>query len=718
MNPIPFRRGAYAAAALGAAFALAVIAEPAAADTEVSVVDGNFGAGANGRVLKIVEERDLFANERMRVRVSRAAAGNVLVADTVGEVVASAGCQLLSTGDARCSGPFDGILMQGTEHGDVLDNDVAVISRLEGRAGNDILDGGDANDNLIGDEGDDTLNGGEGGTGDRIIYSGSATPVAVTLGDGVGNDGGTAEDDTPVRIEHVVGSRFADQIVGSDAANVIEGRAGNDTLKGGPGDDAFDEGEPLNGGDDVSGGDGIDRVVYLGRTIGVNVSLDDAADDGSVNDDGSSRDNVRSDIENVVGTDQPDTLTGDGDANLLDGRVGGDRLEGLGGGDTMLGGGGDDTVSGFDGDDTASGGDGADRMTGAAGRDTLRGDAGADNIDGGPADDVLEGGNDADRLSGADGADRLLGEGGGDELSGGGGGDLLDGAGDVDAIIDYVRAEDVRVTVDSTREVDPKTPGDDGSASDGPAGQRDTVIEVETIRTGRGKDRIEGNLASETFFGGPGDDTLIGNAGADDLHADNPPGVPFLPDEQPGIDEVDGGEGRDRLFTKDGLVDKIRCGTDVGLDGLPLPPLFQPQDELEADLADVLPPHPDSRLGECERLDAEAVGELPGARIVSETLKIDRRDRARVALRCPAETLTDSCAGRLTVAAVGKPKELAAATYRLDNGKRDKVKLRLSRRAARRLLRHNAAIVKAIEQDRSGRPKITSELLRVKGHRR
>jgi hypothetical protein len=275
----------------------------------------------------------------------------------------------------------------------------------------------------------------------------------------------------------------------------------------------------------------------------------------------------------------------------------------------------------------------------------------------------------------------------------------------------------VRVTVDSTREVDPKTPGDDGSPIDGPEGQRDTVIEVETIRTGRGNDRIEGNLAAETFFGGPGEDTLIGNAGADDLHADNPPGVPLLPDEQPGIDEVDGGQGRDRLFTKDGLSDNIRCGTDLSsIDGLPLPDFIQSQDELKADLADVLTPHPDTRLDECENIDAEAVGELPAARIVSETLNIDRR--ARIALRCPAQTLSDGCAGRLTVAAVGKPKELAAATYRLDNRERGKVKLRLSRRAAHRLLKHRAAIVKATEQDRTGRPKTTSELLRVNGHRR
>jgi Ca2+-binding RTX toxin-like protein len=701
-----------------AAGCLLATAPSVLADTRVAIQTGDFGAGASGRVLRIVEERDLFANEPMRVSVTPAATGNVLVADSAGKVTAGAGCQLLSTGDARCSGAgLTGMLLQGTNRADRLDNDTGVPSRLEGRAGNDALDGGDANDHLEGEDGDDTLDG-RGGPGDRVIYSGSDTPVAVTLGDAVANDGGTAEDDNLVNIENVVGSRFADRIIGSGAANVLDGGGGNDTVDGGAGDDLLDEGRPLSGSDDLIGGAGIDRVSYLGRDTGVGVTLNAPGGDGSQADDTATRDNVRPDIENVRGTDRNDVLTGDGGANELDGRGGEDRLDGLGGDDRMIGGVGGDQLNGSDGDDTLSGGDGIDRLTGLAGRDTLRGEAGDDNLDGGTEDDVLEGGLDEDDLSGADGADRLLGGSDRDELSGGRGGDLLDGGGGVDgdAIVDYARDEDVRVTIDpGTSDVVDGTVGDDGGATDGPPGQRDTVISIETIRTGTGNDDMRGTRFAETFFGGPGDDTIIAGGGDDDLHGDNPPEVPFLPGEQPGVDELDAGEGQDHLFSKDGLVDEIRCGLDLNPQGTPLEPVFQSRDRLSSDLADVLTPHPESRLDDCEEIDAEAVGELPGARIASRSLRIGRRGRARIVLRCPAETLTDGCAGRLSVATRARSNAPAgAASYRLENGRTGKVSLRLSRSAARRLVRRKIAHATATEHDRAGRPKATSTQLRVK----
>ena len=53
-----------------------------------------------------------------------------------------------------------------------------------------------------------------------------------------------------------------------------------------------------------------------------------------------------SSIENVIGTDYSDTLSGDGFDNVLEGGLGNDTLSGAAGNDVLDGGGGNDTLSG------------------------------------------------------------------------------------------------------------------------------------------------------------------------------------------------------------------------------------------------------------------------------------------------------------------------------------------------------------------------------------
>ena len=67
-------------------------------------------------------------------------------------------------------------------------------------------------------------------------------------------------------------------------------------------------------------------------------------------------------IQNVIGTAQDDTLTGNAHDNELSGHAGNDVLEG---------GDGHDALHGGEGDDTLHGGDGEDRLSGGAGRDTF-----------------------------------------------------------------------------------------------------------------------------------------------------------------------------------------------------------------------------------------------------------------------------------------------------------------------------------------------------------
>ncbi|HYN39391.1 MAG TPA: calcium-binding protein, partial [Rhodospirillales bacterium] len=85
-------------------------------------------------------------------------------------------------------------------------------------------------------------------------------------------------------------------------------------------------------------------------------------------------------FENVIGSDEDDTIIGSLTAN---------RLEGAGGFDTIAGG---------DGDDSLFGGDGNDSLSGEAGNDSLDGGAGADRLIGGLGNDTMGGGLDTDTI--------------------------------------------------------------------------------------------------------------------------------------------------------------------------------------------------------------------------------------------------------------------------------------------------------------------------------
>ncbi len=133
----------------------------------------------------------------------------------------------------------------------------------------------------------------------------------------------------------------------------IEDGPGNDVVRGSAGDDSFFDGPGRDrhfgrggedtlfsggGADDLSGGAGRDTVSYdspLGapRRNGVRADLDGRADDGSIGE----RDRIRSDVENLDGTEFADRLTGNGRANEIDGAGGADRVFGLGGNDVIMG---------------------------------------------------------------------------------------------------------------------------------------------------------------------------------------------------------------------------------------------------------------------------------------------------------------------------------------------------------------------------------------------
>jgi hypothetical protein len=209
--------------------------------------------------------------------------------------------------------------------------------------------------------------------------------------------------------ETLTGTAGNDVIVGQGGNDTISGGGGNDTICGGDGNDKLDGG---TGADFLSGQAGIDTATYVTRTTAVTVDLDNVSDDGNSSDGpASARDNVRSDVENLIGGSGADTLTGSTVANSLDGRNGADVLSGLGGIDTATYATRTTAVT-VDLDNVSDDGNSSDGSAGA--RDNVKSDV--ENLIGGSGADTLTGSAANNRLTGGLGADSLSGLGGNDSL--------------------------------------------------------------------------------------------------------------------------------------------------------------------------------------------------------------------------------------------------------------------------------------------------------------
>lgn len=113
-------------------------------------------------------------------------------------------------------------------------------------------------------------------------------------------------------------------------------------------------------------------------------------------------------VENVIGTDGTDIVSGSASANVLHGGSGADMLKGRGGGDKLYGGDGRDRVFGGEGNDKVDGGEGRDKLFGQDGHDNLFGGDGRDKLYGGAGDDKLTDGKGTDNMFGGEGADRFV----------------------------------------------------------------------------------------------------------------------------------------------------------------------------------------------------------------------------------------------------------------------------------------------------------------------
>jgi Ca2+-binding RTX toxin-like protein len=203
-----------------------------------------------------------------------------------------------------------------------------VANSITGGAGNDSLSGGSG--------GADTLAGGQGDDLYLIDHAGMTVTEAADGGlDTVRTNLSSLVLATEVEVLEYTGTgAFAG--TGNALANSLTGGAGDDTLSGGDGSDYLTGGA---GADSLIGGAGSDTVDYSASAAGVTVDLAAATASG-----GDAQGDVLSGVENIEGSEEADTLYGDGQDNYLSGSDGDDTLQGRGGSDVIDGGSGQDTA--------------------------------------------------------------------------------------------------------------------------------------------------------------------------------------------------------------------------------------------------------------------------------------------------------------------------------------------------------------------------------------
>ena len=381
------------------------------------------------------------------IEVSRGDAANDIATGFVNVIGSRSGDTLI--------GDNTGNELRGLGGNDTLTGNGGV-DMLKGGAGNDTLNGGEGNDVLDGGPGADKLDGDAEDSGGLDVATYASATEGVTVDLSGGNRGrGDAAGDTYDDIEQYVGSEHDDVfIAGKEAHNITGGAGGSDT------------------------------VSYERSAKGVQVNLTDTDAQDATGDydnaDNYAKDDILAGIENVIGSNHNDELTGDSGSNVLDGGGGRDELTSGGGSDTFVFASGDgrDEVFGFTADDKidlsafsniASMDDLDINPVGTGDADTeiilpnsgvvtlnafAEGGLTPDNfifytklisgnigdhfnneINGGRGDDVIYGEQGRDILNGGEGDDEIYGGEDKDTINGGEGNDLLDGGPGADKFV-------------------------------------------------------------------------------------------------------------------------------------------------------------------------------------------------------------------------------------------------------------------------------------------
>lgn len=320
---------------------------------------------------------------------------------------------------------------------------------------------------------------------------------------------GTSTSDTLTGDDMLFGDAGHDVLIGRTRGDVLDGGEGDDTLYGGAGDDR------------LIGGSGSDTATYQGAAGGVIVNLTDRKGY-----DGDAAGDTYDGIENVIGSEFSDKITGDEGANWIATVNGDDLAYGAGGNDLIWGQGGNDSLYGGEGQDTLDGGAGADRLDGGYGSSdwvTYAGSAlgvtvslaegrGYTGIHGGidaNGDtyfnvENVEGSNGVDVLTGNSAANHLRGLGSDDILEGGGGADTLDGG----AGFNWASYSTATTGVTANLSAPSQNTGD---------ATGDVYINMHGLQGSLYNDVLIGNASNNALSGLAGDDILQGGAGGDHL---------------------------------------------------------------------------------------------------------------------------------------------------------------------------------------------------------
>ncbi len=216
----------------------------------------------------------------------------------------------------------------------------------------------------------------------KINYAGAQDYTPQYHGNYSVSDNHGGSDSAAVDISYQAGTTLTgtngdDIIMAGPGNNILNGGDGNDVLTAGTGNNQMHGGNGNDllfsgtGNDLLDGGAGLDTVSYAHATAGVTVNLGLAT--GQITG-GAGTDTLMA-LENLVGSNFNDFLTGNGNNNLISGGLGNDTLKGEGGDDILIGGPGNNTLTGGPGADTfqyLTGGSGHDVITDfAVGTDKL-----------------------------------------------------------------------------------------------------------------------------------------------------------------------------------------------------------------------------------------------------------------------------------------------------------------------------------------------------------
>lgn len=373
-----------------------------------------------------------------------------------------------------------------------------------------------------------------------------------------------------------------------------------------------------------------------------------------------------------------------------------------------IGGPGDDVLTGGPGADVLVGEAGNDRLLSSAGDNQLSGGSGADLLVSGPGNEKLDGGEDDDTIeegAGGGGADEMIGGDGIDKL-------LFDEHGPVAVSLDDQPGDGAQGENDNAHadieNVEVDAPGSVVVGSAAPNVLRSSGRGARTVLDGAaGNDVLRGDVGPEQLIGGEGDDELIGGLGDDEL--DGGPGSDKFV-----ADDVDAsfGTGADVIRADDGIAENISCG--------PGP------DTANLDAGDIVSAD-NGNICEVVNRSGKPKVPVPVKDTTPPALTVAQPARARLAklLRSGAaigvacsEACTATVRLRLSkrvAKRLGVPTVLGAAEASVSPEGRRTVRVRLSRRARRRLRRVRTLTLQVVvsARDAAGNTSSAKRALKV-----